>query len=418
MKTSSTLFAIIRITLFVFMPIAAQAQMTAIKAGKVVDPETGTTAINQIILIDGKKIKTVGAGLPIPAGATVIDLSRQTVLPGLFDCHTHMLTNWRPDAGLTPKEEGLLPVSARTIQGVINARGMVEAGFTTIRDVGNAPDYSDTSLRLAIGAGLIPGPTIINAGQIISPFGGQNRIWPGRPDVYDNEYIFADTRDEMLKAIRRNIQYGARVIKIVVENQGYKYSVDDIKFIVAEAGKSGLKVAAHCGTDEGARDAILGGVASVEHGQRMTDETLELMKKTGTVLVGTDFPEGIAKEQGYGPQLAPQFLDRLKRAYKIGVIMAFGTDVLLNRPDKSRGAYALDFLEDYLKVGMPANEILRMMTTNSARLLGVEKERGAIKEGMAADIIATPQNPLDNIQILKQVSFVMKDGKIIKQDKP
>jgi imidazolonepropionase-like amidohydrolase len=150
----------------------------------------------------------------------------------------------------------------------------------------------------------------------------------------------------------------------------------------------------------------------------MTDETLELMKKTGTVLVGTDFPEGIAKEQGYAPALAPQFLDRLKRAYRIGVIMAFGTDVLLTRPDKSRGAYALDFLEDYIKVGMPAREILRMMTTNSARLLGVDKQRGAIKENMAADIIATPENPLDNILTLKQVSFVMKDGKVLKQIKP
>jgi imidazolonepropionase-like amidohydrolase len=198
---------------------------------------------------------------------------------------------------------------------------------------------------------------------------------------------------------------------------GYTYSADDVKFIVTEAAKSGLKVAAHCGTDEGARNAILGGVASVEHGQAMTTETLELMKKTGTVLVGTDFPEGIAAEQGYGPKLAPQFYARLERARKVGVVMAFGTDVLLTRPDKSRGAYALDFLEDYIKVGMHANEILRMMTTNSALLLGVEKERGAIKVGEAADIIATPENPLDNIQTLKQVSFVMKDGKLIKQIK-
>jgi imidazolonepropionase-like amidohydrolase len=178
-----------------------------------------------------------------------------------------------------------------------------------------------------------------------------------------------------------------------------------------------LKVAAHCGTDAGARNAILGGVASVEHGQGMTNETLELMKKTGTVLVGTDFPEGIGQEQGYGPKLITRFYERLQRAYKIGVTMAFGTDVLLMRPDKSRGAYALDFIENYVKVGMPAREILRMMTTNSARLLGVEKERGAIVVGLAADIIATPENPLDNIQTLKQVSFVMKDGKVIKQSK-
>jgi imidazolonepropionase-like amidohydrolase len=417
MKASSALFLVFRIIFLVLFPIVGHAQVTAIKAGKLIDTETGTTSVNQVILVEAGKIKAVGAGLQIPAGATVIDLSNMTVLPGLFDCHTHMLTNWAPDTGLSPKEEGLLPVSVRTIQGVINARGMVESGFTTIRDVGNAPDYSDTSLRLAIDLGLIPGPSIINAGQIISPFGGQDRLWPGRPNVYDNEYIFADTHDEMVKAIRQNIHYGAKVIKIVVDDQGYKYSVDDIKFIVSEAGKSGRKVAAHCSTDEGARNAILGGVASVEHGQRMTDETLELMKKMGTVLVGTDFPEGIAKEQGYAPTLAPQFLDRLKRAYRIGVTMAFGTDVLLTRPEKSRGAYALDFLEDYIKVGMPAREILRMMTTNSARLLGVDKQRGAIRANMAADIIATPENPLDNILTLKQVSFVMKDGKVLKEIK-
>lgn len=415
MKTSRVLFAIISIVMLVCLPVAVRAQVTAIKAGRLIDPETGTVATNQVILVEGKKIKAIGAGLQIPAGAVVIDLSKQTVLPGLFDCHTHLLTNWRPGAGLTPTEEGLLPTSLRTIQGVVNARGMLESGFTTVRDVGNAPDYADTALRLAIDAGNIPGPTIINAGQIIGPFGGQDRLRPGRPYVYDNEYIFADTRDEMLKAIRRNIHYGVKVIKIVVDGQNYNYSVDDVKFIVDEAAKSGLKVAAHCGTDEGARNAILGGVASVEHGQNMTNETLELMKKTGTVLVGTDFPEGAGQEQGYRPRLIAQFYERLQRAYKVGVTMAFGTDVLLNSPDKSRGAYALDFLENYIKVGMRADEILRMMTTNSARLLGVEKERGAIKPGQAADIIATEANPLDNILALKRVSFVMKDGKVFKQ---
>lgn len=393
----------------------ARAQVTAIKAGRLVDPESGTSSVNQVILVEGGKVKAVGASLQIPAGATVIDLSKLTVLPGLFDCHTHMLVNWAPSRGLSPTTEALLPVSFRMVQGVVNARGMLESGFTTIRDVGNAPDYADSSLRTAIDAGLIPGPTMINAGQIIGPYGGQSRLRFGRPDVSDNEYIFADTRDEMLKAIHRNIHYGAKVIKIVVDGQGYQYTLDDVKFIVAEAARSGLKVAAHCGTDEGARTAILGGVASVEHGQNMTEETLMLMKRTGTVLVGTDFPEGIAKEQGYQPTLAPTFYARLQRAYKVGVTMAFGTDVLLTSPDKSRGAYALDFLEDYIKVGMKPAEILRMMTTNSARLLGVEKQRGAIKVGMAADIIATPEDPLQNILTLQQVRFVMKDGKVYKR---
>ncbi|HKQ52521.1 MAG TPA: amidohydrolase family protein, partial [Pyrinomonadaceae bacterium] len=218
MKTSLGRFSAPRIILLLLLflvPAGARAQVTAIKAGKLVDPETGTVSTNQVILVEGRKIKAVGPGLKIPAGADVIDLSKMTVLPGLFDCHTHLLMNWLPEARLTPEKEALLPTSVRTLQGVVNARGYLESGFTTVRDVGNAPEYADTSLRLAINLDLIPGPTVINAGYIITPYGGQGRLWPGRPDVNDNEYIFADTRDDMLKAVRRNIHYGARVIKIV-----------------------------------------------------------------------------------------------------------------------------------------------------------------------------------------------------------
>jgi imidazolonepropionase-like amidohydrolase len=392
-------------------------QIVAIRAGRLIDPETGAASVNQVIIVEGKKIKAVGAGLPVPEGAAVIDLSHYTVLPGLFDCHTHLLTNWRPSAGLSPTAEALLPTSFHSIQGVVNARSMLEAGFTTVRDVGNAPEYSDTSLRLAVEQGLVPGPTIVNAGLIISPFGGQNRRRPGRPDVYEPEYVFADTRDEMLKAIRQNIHYGARVIKIVVDGFGYGYTADDVRFIVAEAARSGLKVAAHCGTDAGARAAILGGVASVEHGQMMTEETLALMKASPTVLVGTDFPEALAKEQGYNPALAPRYYERLLRARKVGVTIAFGTDVLLATPEKGRGAYALDFVENYLRAGYTPAEILRMMTINSARLLGVEAERGAVRAGLFADLIATPGDPLRDINALRGVRFVMKEGRVYRHDR-
>ena len=146
----------------------------------------------------------------------------------------------------------------------------------------------------------------------------------------------------------------------------------------------------------------------------MTEETLLLMKKAGVVLVGTDFPEGLAKEQGYQPTLAPRFYERLQRAYKVGAPMAFGTDVLLTKREKGRGAYALDFLENYVRVGMRPAEILRMMTTDAARLVGVEKQRGAIRAGLAADIIAAPADPLADVNALKQVNFVMKDGKVFK----
>jgi imidazolonepropionase-like amidohydrolase len=157
-------------------------------------------------------------------------------------------------------------------------------------------------------------------------------------------------------------------------------------------------------------------VASTEHGPFMTDEDLELARRNNVVLVGTDFPAMILGEIGLPPEeWHARFVDRLKRAYKISVPMAFGTDVVSDLPGYTRGSLALLFLDSFTEAGVPAKTILQAMTTNAARLLGVEKERGAIQPGLAADIIATPENPLDNIQTLKQVTFVMKDGKVFKR---
>ncbi len=310
------------------------------------------------------------------------------------------------------------PSTYRAILGMVNARAMLESGFTTIRDVGNNGNYADTSLRRAIEEGLVPGPTMINAGRIIAPFGGQYHLLPERRELGQPEYLFADTRDEMRKAIRENIHFGAKVIKIVVDDQRYLYSVDDIKFIVAEAAGAGLKVAAHCMTEQGARNAAEGGVASIEHGFRMSNETLQLAKQNNVVLVGTDFTEQAAEHLGLPSPIAKAFhdvfIDRLKRAHKIGVTMAYGTDVFFAVAGQTRGTLAISFIDSFVEAGVPAKDTLRITTTNAARLLGVDKQRGAIKEGQAGDIIATPENPLDNILTLKQVSFVMKDGRVFK----
>ena len=273
------------------LPVQTGAQVIAIKAGKVVDPEVGKTETNQTILIEKGKITAIGSGLTIPAGATLIDLSRFTVLPGLFDAHTHlcMTVQKQRDNGNYYYTTLNDPDSYRAINGVANARAMLESGFTTVRDVGNEGNYACTSLRRAVQSGLVPGPTIINAGRIIAPYGGQFQMQPDKRGLGEPEYFYADTRDEMVKAIRENVHYGAKVIKIVVDDQKYIYSVDDIRFMIEEAARAGMKVAAHCWTHAGAHNAALAGVASIEHGFTMTDEDLELAKKNNVVLVGTEY---------------------------------------------------------------------------------------------------------------------------------
>lgn len=400
----------------------AQAPVTAIKAGKLVMPETGTILTNQIILVEGSRIKAVGGDVQIPAGAKVIDLSKSTVLPGLFACHEHMaflIRRQGPERGSLFFYDLTHTNAERAIHAVVNARDMLTSGFTTIRDIGNDANYVATDLRRAIDQGLIPGPTVINSGRIIAPYGGQYFLNPERKELGAPEYFFADTRDEMRKAIRENIHFGARVIKIVVDDQRYIYSADDIRFMVAEAAAAGVKLAAHCVTEQGARNAAEGGVASIEHGFEMSDEVLAIAKKNNVVLVGTDFTEKAWLAYEMPAELAKRFhersVDRLKRAYKIGVTMAFGSDLIFWASDETRGTWTMSQIDSLVEAGIPPRAILEMMTTNAAQLLGVEKARGAIKPGLFADIVATPENPLDNINTLKQVSFVMKNGKVFKQ---
>jgi imidazolonepropionase-like amidohydrolase len=392
-----------------------------IRAGTVVDPETGAAASNQTIVVADGRIKEIGSSPNAPAGATVVDLSKLTVMPGLFDAHTHlcMELDLARDAGnyfLTTLRD---PDSYRAVQGTVNARTMLEAGFTTVRDVGNEGRYACTSVRTAIDRGLIVGPTIINAGRILAPYGGQFQLQPNRPDLAEPEYFFADSRDEMRKAVRENAHFGARVIKIVVDDQRYIYSADDIRFVIEEAKRAGLKVAAHCWTREGAHNAAEAGVASIEHGNHITDEDLQLAKRNGVTMVFTPMPQSVLQQfRGDDSAAKEEFtteIDRLRSGIRAGVPIAFGSDAITNLPGLTRGATVIEWIDSYTAAGLPPKDILRAMTTTASRLLGVDKERGAIRPQMAADIIATTGNPLENIAALKRVSFVMKNGRIIKQ---
>jgi imidazolonepropionase-like amidohydrolase len=390
----------------------ASAQVTAIRAGRVVDPDAATAAEKQVILVENGRITAIGNNIPIPAGARVIDLSASTVSPGLVDAHAHlcMSVQDRRDGGSYYYTTLRDPDAMRAIQGVVNARTMLQAGFTSVRDVGNEGNYACVQVRGAIQQGLIVGPTVITAGRIIAPYGGQFHLQPDKPALAEPEYYFADTRDEMIKAVRENVHYGATVIKIVVDDQRYIYSVDDIAFIKAQAAASGLKLAAHAWTEPGAHNAAAAGVASIEHGFDMTDADLELSKKNGVALVGTEY-----LANGDTTADHHQWVDRLRRAYKVGVLLVYGTDATRFIPGTSRGVDAMTGIDPWVEAGIPAAVILKAMTTNATRLLGVDGVRGTLKVGQYADLIATPDNPLTNIQTLKQVSFVMKNGKIVER---
>jgi imidazolonepropionase-like amidohydrolase len=396
------------------LPTPASSQSTAIRAGHLIDVEAGTALANQTILIQDGVITGVGADLNPPDGAEIIDLSDAWVLPGLIDAHTHLTMTTMDGADIddhgTYYYTGLIETTAfRAIQGVTQARSLLESGYTWVRDVGNNALYADIEIRRAIEGGWIPGPNVIASGRIIAPFGGQFQMQPEKPGLGEPEYFYADSEDEIRKAIRENIHYGATVIKLVIDNQPYIYSVEDIAAAVDEAGDVGIKVAAHAYSDEAIRRAVLGGVASIEHGNNPSDETLALMRERGTYLVGTDFPASASSQERF-----ERILERNRRAYAAGTRMAFGSDVVYSRDGWTRGELTLEFLDSFTGADIPADYILRMHTMYAADLLGINS--GQVKPGFAADIIAVAENPLDDVAALRGVHFVMKDGTVYERD--
>jgi imidazolonepropionase-like amidohydrolase len=399
------------------------AAVVAIRAGTVIDPAHGTQAKDQVILVENGKIKSVGAGTAIPAGAEVIDLSHEWVTPGLIDAHTHMtLTEIAGDA---PFESFYLNQSStlRGLHGLHNAMQVLQAGFTTLRDVGNSAEWAMSDVSRAIESGWFLGPTIIDSGKIIAPFGGQSHnIPPRQGPFWQFEYIDADGPAEIRKAVRTNIYYGAGVIKLVADNNPYHYSVEEFRAAVDEAHRAGIPVAVHVYAGDALENAIEAGVDSIEHGFDLTDAQMKRMKDKGIFLVGTDFPRAhldiVGTSGGILPEpavLAPKIIDRLKRAHRIGVRMAFGSDTVIDMPGRTRADLMFDYLAVWRAAGVPPADILRAMTTDAAELLRVNKVRGNISEGLSADIVATPANPLDDIEGLRKIDFVMKDGKVVRK---
>ncbi|MGZ6078752.1 MAG: amidohydrolase family protein [Myxococcaceae bacterium] len=409
--------------LLLLVSLLSRAEPVLIRAGRLVDPATGTVATGQQILVEGAIIRAVGPSVAAPQGTQVLDLSDRTVLPGLIDAHTHLCLTMATQGGKGLNEllfrllaSTVLETNARrALVGAMNARDMLQSGFTTVRDVGNAGNYADTDLRRAIEEGMVPGPTVINAGRIITPLGGQfHGLQPERPDLGEPEYLYADTPEQMREAVRKNVLFGAKVIKIVVDDQPYLYSVDDVKVLIAESARAGLKVAAHAGTEAGARVAAEAGVASIEHAYTASTEVLQLMKKKNVYLVGTDFTRSAAEAMGMA-DYHQKVVDRLKRARAVGVSIAYGTDIIFPVPGETRGTLSIAGIESFQEAGFTPAEILRTMTTSAAKLLGVDGQRGAIRPGMAADIVAVPGDPLADASVLRRVSFVMKDGRVIRR---
>jgi imidazolonepropionase-like amidohydrolase len=392
------------------------AQVTAIRAGHLIDPETGVAAANQIILVDSGKFSAIGANVTIPQGAQVIDLSQYYVSPGLVDAHNHLALTYKrdPENNVYYLTSVLDSTAIRAIQAVSNGITMMSAGFTVVRDLGNAGNYADTALRVAIDQGWVPGPTVINSGIIIGPMGGQFFPVPERESLVYPEYLDADTPDEIVKAVRRNILYGAKVIKICVDCKSYGYTVDEMKLFVSEAAKSGLKVAGHVQTHAGALRAIEAGIWSIEHSIALDDQTHKLMAQKGIWRVGTETPIS----DFYSPNQArfDRMVDGMKNAYANHVQMAFSTDADYYIPGMTRGQVVIDFLRSWKAANIPAPEILKIMTVNGYRVCDIYDQRGPIKTGLPADLIATRGNPLENIDALKDVPFVMKDGLVFKRD--
>jgi len=408
----------------------ATAQVTAIRAGKLVDPDSGTVLTDQVILIRNNKIEKVGKGIEVPTGAVLVDLSKMTVLPGLIDCHTHLADGVHDPEPVNRARK--LPAQL-VLESVPNARAMLESGFTTVRDVGAYRALTDIALRDAINRGDIPGPRMYVAGAYVTITGGAGAMTGLAPDVtlpWDLRYGIADSPWEVRRVVRQLAHDGADHIKVLSSGavlthssnpNSREFTPEELHAAVDEANSFGLRVEAHAHSPEGIKNAIRAGVASVEHATLIDDEGIALAKQHGTYLDMDIYDEECIQEEGRSGSMPKDFLEHdaelgraqrenFRKTVTAGVKMSFGTDAGVCPYGTSGKQFAF-----MVKYGMTAMQAIQAATSYAADLLGRSSELGSIKPGKYADIIAVAGDPLTDIRLLEDVKFVMKDGKIYKQ---
>ena len=418
MRTSAQ--AILVLILALVAPSAARAQGVVLKAARMLDVVSGQIQSPAVIVVTGDRITSIGG--PIPRGARVIDLGDVTLLPGLIDAHTHLTDDIEGDWVDRSVNETAADAALR---GARNAKLTLEAGFTTVRDVGSH-GFADVSLMHAIDNGFVPGPRIIPAGHAIGITGGHCDETGRAPGVLElgPEAGVADGVDQVIRAVRYQAKHGAKVIKICATAGvlsldatvgAQQLSFEEMRAIVEEATRQGLKVAAHAHGTAGINAAVRAGVASIEHGSMLDDSTIALMIAHGTYLVPTAYLQQTIDIDHLPPPIAakarlifPLARASHRRAIQAGVKIAFGTDAAV----MPHGQNAHEF-GAYVDYGMSPLNALRTATTNAADLLGVT-DRALLAPGRLADIIAVPGNPLTDIHVTEHVSFVMKGPVVVR----